>query len=495
MQRKILEGLTAIAFALLFISPLAASPNDPTAHYVVRFDEEDKRLAFVEARLSSRDEMLLMYPDGADHLPAGWSTFLRNVVATDGEGRSLTLESRGRDVWSNPVSAGGELLLRYEVLIHHDAGRWPFGWDEAAYVKGDAIFLTGKALFITAFDLGRMEVEFQLPDKWQLVTPWQPLEPRRFLVTDPVELTESAMMAGRFDERSIDVGSLTVLLAVAHSLPDTAALFEEMLREVLPAITTILGGSPEGTFVIAASREEAFSGGGTFPRSISLLFEEPPSIENRGEWSHVLIHELLHLWIGVALSPAADQQEYWFTEGFTDYLTNLVQVGRGIISEDEFWQRIAEHYAKYESVAGETSLRAAGMDKGRHYDLVYSGGLVAALALDVEMRSISGGAIGVTDLLREMYRSFGVPNRPFTADDLLPATESLIGKNLGDFFHSYVFGTETIASDRFLKPLGLRLVSSEGSSVSRISSRSRVTPEQLHLRRAIISSVSGNGSK
>ncbi|HEX7705241.1 MAG TPA: hypothetical protein VF701_02175 [Thermoanaerobaculia bacterium] len=486
-----------LALSLLFASPgsgltdaLSSQPDvrgEVSASYVVRFDEQDRRLAFVEARIRSRDEFLLMYPEGANHLPAGWATFIRNMSATDGEGREVTLESNGRDLWRNPRPGGEELTFRYEILIHHDAGRWPSGWDEAAYVKGESIFLTGKALFITAFDQSDIEVRFSLPEQWQLVTPWESRGSRQFVVAGPVELTESAIMVGRFDERTVKIGSVEVVLAVGHSLPNAAELFEETLRSVLPEAAAVFGGSPEGRYVIAANREEAFTGGGAFPRSLSLLFQDPPTLENRPEWSHIVIHELLHLWIGVAISPPRDQQEDWFTEGVTDYLTNLIQVGNGLISEQTFWDRVADHDSKYQAAAGDVSLRDAGRDKGRHYDLIYSGGLVTALALDVEMRVKSGGKAGVVDLLREMYRSHGLGGVPFTARDVVDAAVRLVGSDLSLFFESHLYGTTTIKLDRTLQQLGLRFVTSgDQGSAPRITAIEEPSPQQLRLRHEIL---------
>jgi predicted metalloprotease with PDZ domain len=489
-----------LALGLLFATPgsgltdaLSSQPDvrgEVSASYVVQFDEEDRRLAFVEARIRSRDEFLLMYPEGADHLPAGWSTFIRNMSATDLEGREVTLESNGRDLWRNPLPGGEELTLRYEILIHHDAGRWPFGWDEAAYVKGESIFLTGKALFITAFDQGDIDVRFSLPERWQLVTPWESRGSRQFVLSGPVELTESAIMAGRFDERTVEIGSLEVDLAVGHSLPNAAELFEETLRSVLPEAAAVFGGSPEGRYVIAANREEAFTGGGAFPRSLSLLFQDSPTLDNRPEWSHTMIHELLHLWIGIAISPPQDQQEDWFTEGVTDYLTNLVQVGNGLITEQTFWDRVADHDSKYQAAAGDVPLRDAGRDKGRHYDLIYSGGLVTALALDVEMRVRSGGKAGVVDLLREMYRSHGLRGVPFTAGDVVDATERLAGIDMTSFFESHLYGTTAINLGPILQQVGLRVVTGDQGSAARITSIDEPSPEQVRLRHGILQSAS-----
>jgi predicted metalloprotease with PDZ domain len=360
--------------AVLWAIPAAAA----TASYVVTVDPEDKRLAFVEARITTNEDFLLMYPEGADHRPAGWSTYLRNLVATDGAGREVALLSSGRDRWVRPSVDGDELVIRYQVLIHHDAGRWPFGWDEAAYVKGDSIFYTGKALFILALDLRDITVEFRIPEEWGLVTPWSPAgRPRTFRVANPVELTEVAIMTGLFTERTIRAGDASVTLAAGPGLRPSLPLVEETIHRSLDTISDIFCGSPPERFVIAMNLEDAFSGGGAFRRSVSMLFQEPPALENRAEWSHIIVHELLHLWIGGAMEAAEFDEEQWLTEGVTEYRgeprpgpdrfvvgDRVLEAGRG--ASEEIRGRCARRFAARGGARQGTVLRR-GLQRGVHH--------------------------------------------------------------------------------------------------------------------------------
>jgi predicted metalloprotease with PDZ domain len=388
---------------------LEADSNPPSGRYTITMNADDKRLVRIAAKVRTGGDQLLMYPEGASHMPEGWASYIRNLAAVDSQGRPVALERSGPGAWRVPERLKSqEIGLTYEVMLHHDAGKsWPFGWDEAAYVKGDAAFFTGKAVFITALDMKDVRVDFDIPKEWKLVTPWRPgCETRSYRAKDAIELTESAHFTGEFHTRSVTAAGATVQIGLGNTLAQSAPLVERVLEGSLSTAARMLGPVPDQTFVVIADIEPKYAGGGTFVRSVSMLFQEPPTAANQDEWGHIVTHELLHLWLGGAIQPAAEQ-EYWLTEGFTDYLSNLVELGSLLITEDRFWERVREHHDKYLKQAGKASLRDAGLQKGAYYDLVYSGGFLAALALDVEMRRRSGLRQGLPDLVRAMNQEFG----------------------------------------------------------------------------------------
>jgi predicted metalloprotease with PDZ domain len=87
----------------------------------------------------------------------------------------------------------------------------------------------------------------------------------------------------------------------------------------------------------------------------------------------------------------------------------------------------AEESTKYLTHAGRLSLRAAGLEKDKNYDLVYSGGFVTALALDSEIRRHTGGTRDLYAMMRLMYRDFGRSSKGYTFEDVV----RLAGKTSG----------------------------------------------------------------
>lgn len=456
-------------------SVLETHETTPTGRYTITITPADKRLVRIAGKVRTRGDQLLMYPEGASHIPEGWATYIRNLKAFDRPGEPVLLESTGPGAWRVPDRLKGqEIGLTYEVMLHHDAGKtWPFGWDEAAYVKGDAVFFTGKALFITALDMQDVRVDFDIPKEWKLVTAWQPgCGERNYRVKDAIELTESAHFTGEFTNRVATAAGATVELGLGDALAKSAPLIESVLRGSLSTAADMLGPVPAQRFAVIADMEPKFSGGGTFTRSVSMLFQEPPTVANQDDWGHIVTHELLHLWLGGAIQPAAEQ-EYWLTEGFTDYLANLVELRSGIITEQRFWERVREHHAKYSKQAGRVSLRGAGLQKGTYYDLVYSGGFLAALALDVEMRQRSGLAHGVPDLVRSLNEQFGGRGR-FSPDDVIRSANQLGGGDFSPFVRDYVTGLKLLPIESVLRAVGIPLDPNAPATSPRFATMSRM---------------------
>lgn len=468
----------------------AAQPGQSGTSYMVTIPDYDRRLVHVQARLELTDSMLVMYHTGAEHLPQGWATYVRDLVATDDAGRAIRLRARGPGRWSIPSPRPAAVRLRYDVLLHHDAGSWPFGAKSAGYVKDDGVFATGKALFITQGRMRAARVRFDLPDGWRIATPWQEVtgQPATFAVSNSAELLDVGMLLGRHAQRRLLIGGTTVILAVGQGIAGAMEPIARTLGRLLLAADTLFGGTPSGKFVVIANAGSG-GGGSAFIRSVDVVFDSPPTQENRAEWSHILAHEILHHWMGYAMAITRGQQEYWLMEGATDYLAYLIEYRTGIISADDFFGRIAEHWDRYRAVAGTVSLADAGADKAKHYDLIYSGGLLAAFAMDAELRSRTEGRFGFDEVMRRLYREFGRSGRPIVADAVQRVVRQQTGVDLDPFHARYVAGRELLPVGDALQALGYALERTSAGDSTR--STVRVRDDQTLAQRALVRQLLG----
>ncbi len=88
------------------------------------------------------------------------------------------------------------------------------------------------------------------------------------------------------------------------------------------------------------------------------------------------------------------------------------------------------------------TLEAAVKDKHRNWLLVYGGGTMAALAMDVELRQASGDKLGLPDLMKAMYAEFGVAGKTYTHADIVRVGKQISGADLGPTLEAIV-GSDT----------------------------------------------------
>jgi predicted metalloprotease with PDZ domain len=102
-------------------------------------------------------------------------------------------------------------------------------------------------------------------------------------------------------------------------------------------------------------------------------------------------------------------QTYWFTEGFTDYLTVKLMHQAGLLDDAMYGQRLANQLRRYEfgrRLSPGVTLAAAGKEKHKNWELVYGGGAVMALLLDAELSRESPTAF--RDALRRVQHQGAV---------------------------------------------------------------------------------------
>jgi predicted metalloprotease with PDZ domain len=209
--------------------------------------------------------------------------------------------------------------------------------------------------------------------------------------------------------------------------------------------------------VIIVNTDKNYVGGGAvFVRTISMMLKEVPQKTNEAStfsWNHIIAHELGHLWNGQSIRE--ENQESWFHEGVTDYLAYLVQARIGLISKAELPKVFSKKFDEYKAVAGKISMRKAGSNKAKNYDLIYSGGLVAALALNSEIRKATQNQKGLADLLRLMYRDFAQKDNKYSIEDIKRIAKQISNQHFSDFFADYVDGVQIIQFEKYSDSLGL----------------------------------------
>ncbi len=159
------------------------------------------------------------------------------------------------------------------------------------------------------------------------------------------------------------------------------------------------------------------------------------------------------MWNGQSIRE--ENQESWFVEGVTDYLAYLLEARVGLINKAELLKVFAKKFDEYKPTVGKTSLLKAGNNKGKNYDLIYSGGLITALALDIELRKATRNQKGLADLLQFMYRDFALKDKKYTIEDVKKIAEQISNRDFSRFFTDYIEGVKIIPFENYTDSLGL----------------------------------------
>lgn len=429
------------------------------ATYTVAVSEGNRRLARVHCQLTLQDDVLYMNDNGAGHIPDGYAHFVRNLSVTDTLGNAAVIDSIDRARWKVRLTTPQTIVLSYDVILDHENFNWPAGPDEAPYVKEDCVFWTGRALFIVS-GLKGVTVRFDIPSDWRVSTPWKPVDdhPHAFCVDDDSDLTDAFILMGHHLEHSLTLEGVEVRLAIGGELKKWEREIQEATERLMNACVGLFGGSgaTDPMLLVANAYDKRRSyDGGVFGRSVSILMGDPPGPENRRQWIPFIGHEVFHIWNGHAIK--SQNQEYWFSEGFTEYYARIVPVRLGIIDRVSCLQSLTCACQSYLENAGQVSIRQAGDSKFSNAQLIYQGGYLIAAVLDIQIRRLTDNEKSLDDVMRQIYREYGVSSRPYTVEDVVKVCNQVSGSDFADFFRNYVQGTSVLPLEQYLGQAGLNV--------------------------------------
>lgn len=476
---------------------LSSFGQNKSINYDLDFTQKDQNIVHIKTNLDLTEakNRFYMFSHPSEKNPEGEIKFVKNLVAKNGKKQDQIIKYIGDGTWEIQSTATGNYAIEYDIITQHDTENWDHcgGYDEVAYKTPEGLFFTGYSLFM-APDIPSLEavknvsVHFTLPKDWKASTPWiKTSKPNDFIVNNDFRfLFNNCIFVGNHYEKELKIGDFEVLFALGHSIKANENDFIELMQPIIAATTKVFGGAPKKKYLIVVNESSNITDGGAFRTSFSQIIKGKINKNSRTNWGHIMAHETIHLWNGHTVTPK--EQEEWFKEGFTDYLTNILLTRTKIIDEATFYKRFENVVTKYNIIRdllkNQTSIHASGINKDQNRYLVYGGGAITALGLDIEIRKATGNQKGLDDLFAALYDEFGKTGKRYELADIIRISNEIAGKNLQSFFDNYVTGTQKIPVTEYLADMGLQL---DGYLEDvYISAAENPTKEQLEIKKGIL---------
>ncbi len=183
----------------------------------------------------------------------------------------------------------------------------------------------------------------------------------------------------------------------------------------------------------------------------------------------VVSHEFFH--IVTPLSVHSKEIQYfdfndpkmsehlWMYEGTTEYFANLFQIQQGLITEEDFYERMLAKITN--SKFYDDSMSFTVMSKNileqpyePNYANVYEKGALINMCLDIILREKSGGEKSMLWLMKELSKKYGT-DVPFEDEALFGEIVSITYPEVDTFFKRHVIGTTPIDYDVYFAKVGL----------------------------------------
>ncbi len=169
--------------------------------------------------------------------------------------------------------------------------------------------------------------------------------------------------------------------------------------------------------------------------SFALAASNNEHLEVQG-LAYLLNHELQHNWIGLKIKNENEEEQYWFSEGFTDYYTiKNIPVNRIYGLDEKYFvqelnSKLRNLYSSPVVASPNSEINYDNFWKDRDFsNLPYLRGAIFAFILDQIIRQDSRGTKSLDDVMKELLQNsdenlshakFIETVNPYLAEDIEP---------------------------------------------------------------------------
>lgn len=295
------------------------------------------------------------------------------------------------------------------------------------------------------------------------------------------EVTDNPIMYATPDTVSFKVDEMDVLLHIySPTKKFNAQDFKPAMERMITAQKDFLGDIDDTDkyaillYLSATPGDGDAARFGALEHHTSTVVVMPEQMEKEAlnkSLTDIVSHEFFHILTPLGVhSKEVHYFDYndpqmsrhlWLYEGVTEYFANLFQVNQGLISNQDFYDRIQKKIAtskKFDDTMSFTEMSKNILTKEYKdsYLNVYQKGALIGMALDIRLRELSDGQMGLIDLMKQLTKMYG-KDKPFEDEELFPVIVELTYPEIADFFNNYVSGNKPIPYDRFFAKVGLEM--------------------------------------
>lgn len=431
-------------------------------------------------------------------VPGTYSTddygqYVEGLVAFDYDGNPLKVTRPDPNTW---VIAKGKSLdkLTYKVNDTYDTEREV---TDAVFSPAGTNILSGENFmlnlhgFIGYFE-GYKEVPYQLevskPEDLESTTSLALInseEPNRnkesYYASRYFEIIDNPILYATSNKEKFQINDITVTLSVYS--PNgiyNASDLKERMEKMMMAQKAFLGdidATQEYSILLYLSTMENTDANGFgalehHTSTVVVLPEAMPKERLEQAMVDVVSHEFFHIVTPLTVHSKEIQffdfndpkmsQHLWMYEGTTEYFANLFQINQGLISEEEFYERIMQKINNAKSYDDTMSFTIMSKNILKepyefNYANVYEKGALINMALDILLRAESKGEKGVLWLMKELSKNYG-KDVPFEDAELIDEIVALTYPEVRNFFDMHVIGKIPIDYSEYLAKVGLATV-------------------------------------
>ena len=406
--------------------------------------------------------------------------FARHIERIEGVGPQGAVPTTkvAKNRWEVTCIAGQPTGVVYTLYARTLSVRESFVDQHMGILNGAATFLLPKGPTDQPLDL-----RFVLPSEWSRIDTALPRHPdgedHHFLAPNVDTLIDAPVILGNPAVRSFEVQGVPhhlVTLGEAGPWDHDRAVAD--VQRVTETIVDFWGAIPYPEYHYLNVLAE--TGGGLEHLNSTLMMTSRWNLvrrEDRLRWLGLVSHEFFHTWNVKRLRPAGlgpfDYERevhtrlLWVAEGITSYYDDLLLARAGLMTEDEYLDRLTQNIGRVQERPGRRvqPLSEASFDAWiKHYRRdentpnstvsYYTKGSVVGFLLDAEIRRASRDHASLDDVLRVAWSRHS--KEGFSPEEFRSIASEQAGTDLSEFFAATVDRTDELDFGGALQWWGLR---------------------------------------
>jgi len=469
---------------LLFMATTGIAAGNTQIIYTVSFSEAQAHYADIELNISNlkQDELELKMPvwTPGSYLVREFARNIESLSAT-ANGKPLAAKKIRKNIWQLHTAGINTVTVKYRVYAFEISVR-------TSFIDASHAFLSSPDMFLYPGNMLHAPSTIHIkPYKgWDKIsTSLEKVNGDTFTRYSPNFdiLFDSPIEVGNQDIFTFDADGVHYEVCMQGGGNYDKERLKKDLAKIVAEEVAIYGENPNKhyTFIV----HNALKGGGGLEHlsSTTLGASRDAYATDRGYQNFLSLaaHEHFHLWNVKRLRPIVlgpfdyDNEAYttnlWIAEGFTAYYQDIIVNRTRLYTTENYLGVLAGNInllensegAKVQSLAESSYdawIKAYRPNENSANSTIsyYTKGSIIALLLDLEIINDSKSRYSLDDVMKYMYNEYYKnKQRGYTDAEFKAGLEKFAGKNLDDFYATYINGLTRVDYNHYLGFAGYKL--------------------------------------